>query len=184
MKADLYKKLKDPLSENSVYVQYADALMQGAEKLVKTLNGEGTVENRNWFMAENDIMKAIGLFQNHGAPEKAVNAQKRLAEIQKAAIKYILILYSGRHGARRRETQAGDFRRYQRVEGYRVARKVEDLLKSIKMMAYAEDIPLCYDRIHMTNGTRYLDGYFSEDKEYCRNRLDVAYTEALFARTE
>lgn len=56
-----------------------------------------------------------------------------------------------------------------------VARKVEDLLKSIKMMAYAEDIPLRYDRIHVANGTWYLDGHFSEDKEYCRNRLDVAY---------
>ena len=89
VKADLYKKLKDPISENSVYVQYADALMQEAEKLVKAQNGEGTVDNRNWFMSENDIKKAIGLFQNHGAPEKAVNAQKRLVEIQKTAIKHI-----------------------------------------------------------------------------------------------
>ena len=49
-----------------------------------------------------------------------------------------------------------------------VARKVEDLLKSIRMMAYAEDIPLHYDRIHVSNGTWFLDGHFSEDKEYCR----------------
>ena len=89
LKANLYKQLKDPTSENSVYVQYADVLMQRAENLVKAQNGEGTVENRNWFMAENDIKKAIGLFQNHGAPEKAVNAQKRLVEIQKVAIKHI-----------------------------------------------------------------------------------------------
>ena len=90
LKADLYKKLKDPVSENSVYVQYADSLMQGVEKLVKAMNGgEIAVDNRNWFMAENDIKKAIGLFQNHGAPEKAVNAQKRLVEIQKDAIKHI-----------------------------------------------------------------------------------------------
>lgn len=89
VKAGLYKKLKDPISENSVYVQYADALMQGVEKIVNAVNGEGTVDNRNWFMAVNDIKKAIGLFQNHGAPEKAVNAQKRLVEIQKAAIKHI-----------------------------------------------------------------------------------------------
>ena len=89
LKANLYKQLKDPTSENSVYVQYADVLMQRAENLVKAQNGEGTVDNRNWFMAENDIKKAIGLFQNHGAPEKAVNAQKRLVEIQKVAIKHI-----------------------------------------------------------------------------------------------
>lgn len=89
VKADLYKKLKDPISEKNVYMQYADALMQGVENLIKAMNGKSTVDNRNWFMAENDIKKAIGLFQNHGAPEKAVNAQKRLVEIQKDAIKYI-----------------------------------------------------------------------------------------------
>ena len=89
VKANLYKKLKDPVSENSVYVQYADNLMQEAEKHVKRLNGEGTVENQYWFMAEEHIKKAIVLFQNHGAPGKAVNAQKRLIEIQRVAIDHI-----------------------------------------------------------------------------------------------
>lgn len=89
VKADLYKKLKDTISENNVYVQYADVLMQGVEKLVKAPDGESTVDNRNWFMAENDIKKAIGLFQNHGASEKSVNAQKRLIEIQKDAVTHM-----------------------------------------------------------------------------------------------
>lgn len=89
MKAELYKKLKDSVSENNVYVQYADALMQGAEMLVKASNDEKKVDNRNWFMAENNVKKAIKLFQNHGDSEKAVNAQKRLVEIQKDAIKHI-----------------------------------------------------------------------------------------------
>ena len=56
-----------------------------------------------------------------------------------------------------------------------VARKVDDLLKTIKLMAYSEDIPLHYDRIHVANGTWYLDGRFTGDKEYCRNRLAVDY---------
>ena len=56
-----------------------------------------------------------------------------------------------------------------------VARKVEDLMKSVRMASYAEDIPLHEDRIHVRNGTLYLDGRFSEEKEYCRNRLDVRY---------
>ncbi|MEE3403298.1 MAG: DUF5906 domain-containing protein, partial [Acutalibacteraceae bacterium] len=56
-----------------------------------------------------------------------------------------------------------------------VARKVDDLLKTIKLMAYSEDIPLHYDRIHVANGTWYLDGRFTGDKEYCRNRLMVDY---------
>lgn len=31
------------------------------------------------------------------------------------------------------------------------------------------------DRIHVANGTLYLDGTFSEEKQACRNRLKVAY---------
>ena len=89
LKANLYKKLKDTISENKVYVQYADALMQGVEKYVEEPDGESTVNNRNWFMAENDIKKAIELFQNHGASEKAINAQKRLIEIQKDAVAHM-----------------------------------------------------------------------------------------------
>lgn len=57
----------------------------------------------------------------------------------------------------------------------KLAVKVEDLLKAIKLMAYSDDIPLHYDRIHVSNGTWFLDGLFTEEKEYCKNRLEVAY---------
>ena len=89
LKAKLYKKLKDTISENNVYVQYADILMEEGEKFVKEWEGEEPAGNRNWFMAENNIKKAIVLFQNHGASEKAINAQKRLIVIQKEAIKHM-----------------------------------------------------------------------------------------------
>lgn len=89
LKANLYKKLKDTFSENDVYVQYADILMEEGEKFVKEWDGEEIAGNRNWFMAENNIKKAIVLFQNHGASEKAINAQKRLIVIQKEAIKHM-----------------------------------------------------------------------------------------------
>ena len=56
-----------------------------------------------------------------------------------------------------------------------VARKVEDLFKSIKLMSYSEEISLDYDRIHVSDGTWYLDGRFVKNKQYCRNRLDVTY---------
>ena len=87
VKANIYKKLKDTESENNVYIRFADTLIQGAEKLVRASDGENTIGNRNWFMAENDIKKAIGLYQNHGASEKAITAQKRLIEVQKTAVK-------------------------------------------------------------------------------------------------
>ena len=72
----------------------------------------------------------------------------------------------------------------------RVARKVDELLNAIRLKAHADEIPLTFrpsvrrkgpvdlseaDRIHMANGTWYLDGHFTEEKEYCRNRLEVNY---------
>ena len=57
----------------------------------------------------------------------------------------------------------------------RVARKVDELLNAIRLKAHADEIPLTFDRIHMANGTWYLDGHFTEGKEYCRNRLEVNY---------
>ncbi|ETP70925.1 hypothetical protein UYO_3135, partial [Lachnospiraceae bacterium JC7] len=89
VKANIYKKLKDTTSANKVYVGYADTLMQEAEKLVKVSGDENSIGNRNWFMAENDIKKAIELYQNNGAPEKAIGAQKRLVEVQRIAVKHM-----------------------------------------------------------------------------------------------
>ena len=37
------------------------------------------------------------------------------------------------------------------------ARKVEDLLKAVRMMAFADEPPLHQDRIHVSNGTWYAD---------------------------
>ena len=33
------------------------------------------------------------------------------------------------------------------------------------------------DRIHVANGTYYLDGHFDPEKQFCLNRLKVAYNE-------
>lgn len=88
-KADLYRKLKDYQAENNAYVQYADSLMMEVERLLKASNEGNAINYRNCFRAENDIKKAIELFQNHGASEKAVDAQKRLIEIQKTVIKHM-----------------------------------------------------------------------------------------------
>lgn len=85
VKASLYQQLKDNKAENDVYVKYANSLMMEADKLVNAK--EERVVNRNWSMAENDIEKAIGLFQNHGASEKAIEAQKKLVEVQKTLVR-------------------------------------------------------------------------------------------------
>ena len=81
--------MKDIASANKVYIRYADTLMQAAEKFVEVHDEEDTPENRNWFMAVNYIKNAIEFYQNNGGSEKALNAQKRLVEIQKLSVKYM-----------------------------------------------------------------------------------------------
>ena len=61
----------------------------------------------------------------------------------------------------------------------KVAQTVEQVIKALKLAAYADPLPLQCDRIHVANGTYFLDGTFTEEKEYCSNRLPVSYqTEA------
>ena len=45
----------------------------------------------------------------------------------------------------------------------------------MRMECYSPDLPLHHDRIHVKNGTLFLDGHFTPDKDYCRNRLPVTY---------
>ena len=56
-----------------------------------------------------------------------------------------------------------------------VAKAVSNLLASLKLMAYSPPLPIETDRIHVANGTYFLNGTFTEDKTYCNNRLKVAY---------
>ncbi len=54
-------------------------------------------------------------------------------------------------------------------------RRVDGLMNTLKVEAYCPDLPVQTDRIHVANGTLFLDGRFTEEKEYCRNRLPVNY---------
>ena len=54
-------------------------------------------------------------------------------------------------------------------------KKVGNLLEVLRMECCVETLPMYEDRIHVANGTVYLDGSFSEEKDFCRNRLPVAY---------
>lgn len=56
-----------------------------------------------------------------------------------------------------------------------LAQKVDSLFRALKLEAYAEPMPLQCDRIHVANGTLFLDGRFTEHKEFCVNRLNVHY---------
>lgn len=56
-----------------------------------------------------------------------------------------------------------------------MAKRVKDLMEVLRMQCYCDDLPVHTDRIHMKNGTLFLDGTFTENKDYCRNRLPVSY---------
>ena len=54
-------------------------------------------------------------------------------------------------------------------------RRVDSLMNTLRKEAYQPELPIQTDRIHVANGTLFLDGRFTEEKEYCRNRLPVNY---------
>ena len=56
-----------------------------------------------------------------------------------------------------------------------VAKNVTKLVDAMKIRAFCELLPTQTDRIHMANGTLYLDGRFEDELQFCQNRLPVAY---------
>lgn len=64
------------------------------------------------------------------------------------------------------------------ISGYvttNLAKRVSNLLASVKLLAYSPPLPIETDRIHVANGTYFMDGRFSPEKDFCNNRLTVAY---------
>lgn len=62
-----------------------------------------------------------------------------------------------------------------------LTKRVANLLEALRLEAYAPDLPIQRDRIHVANGMLFLDGRFSAEREFCRNRLPVAYNEGAAA---
>ena len=56
-----------------------------------------------------------------------------------------------------------------------LAKKCSNLLEMLRMEAYKDNLPVHEDRLHVANGTLFVKGEFSENKEFCRNRLPVKY---------
>ena len=55
------------------------------------------------------------------------------------------------------------------------ARRATSLLETLKLEAYTPELPIKEDRIHVANGTLFLNGEFRTEKEFCRNRLPIRY---------
>ncbi len=56
-----------------------------------------------------------------------------------------------------------------------VAQTVERLFKLLQVDAYSNPLPLQTDRIHVANGTYFLNGEFTPEKEFATNRLAVSF---------
>lgn len=56
-----------------------------------------------------------------------------------------------------------------------INKAVTTLFNTLKLIAYAPPLPVETDRIHVANGTYFLNGTFTEDKTFCNNRMKVAY---------
>lgn len=56
-----------------------------------------------------------------------------------------------------------------------LSRQINSLLELLRMTCYAPPLPVHIERIHVANGTYYLSGFFTEEKEFCMGRLPVAY---------
>ena len=59
----------------------------------------------------------------------------------------------------------------------KVSNTVKSLMGVLKLMCHSEPLAQQTDRIHVANGTYYLDGRFDPEKQFCLNRLKVAYNE-------
>ena len=56
-----------------------------------------------------------------------------------------------------------------------VARRIEHIMQAIKLACASESPEIQTDRIHVRNGTYFVDGHFTPEKEYCMNRLPISY---------
>ena len=87
-KAAILHNAGDNQSEEQTYIDYAEELMRQSDPITienRGNNGEKIIE-RDWFIAEHNIEEAIAVFQNHGRPDRAKDAQKLLTKVQKHII--------------------------------------------------------------------------------------------------
>ena len=67
---------------------------------------------------------------------------------------------------------------YQMIKPYvrtGVSKKVNNLLEALRSECFSPPLPIYHDRIHVANGTLFLDGRFEANKDFCLNRLPVRY---------
>ena len=74
-----------------------------------------------------------------------------------------------------KEIEKEIYKRIKKVTTRRISQKVRQLMDVLKMECFAEELPVQLDRINLANGTYFIEGNFIEQKDFCLNRLPVAY---------
>lgn len=82
VKSRVYQRIGNNKEAQQTYVNYAEKLVNDAESSFKK-------ENCDWFIAIRNIKKAIVLYQNNGASDKASEAQRKLMDLQEESIKHL-----------------------------------------------------------------------------------------------
>ena len=55
----------------------------------------------------------------------------------------------------------------------KVSLTVKHLLEVLKLMCHSEPLPMQTDRVHVANGTYFLDGHYTYKKEFCLSRAGM-----------
>lgn len=56
-----------------------------------------------------------------------------------------------------------------------IVRRAKQIVEALRYETLADSLPRHIDRVHFHNGTYFLDGGFTTEKEFCSNRLPVDY---------
>lgn len=119
-----------------------------------------TLEYPSWFNGKqiNEVMFCAAFLKRH--PMRCVNG----------------VLYDV-NGQVNRDALRNEL--YEAVSPYlssNVAKCIDNLLATIRISTFTEELPIQTDRVHLDNGTySIMDRRFTEEKAFCLNRLTVSY---------
>ncbi len=168
--------LPDSEVEKEIYRMVKPVLTKGISKKVKqlleVLKLEAYSEELPVQMDRIHVNNGT-YFLNGDFTEKKEFCLKRLQRMPLKCINGIFFSYDGMLPDS--EVEKEIYRMVKPVLTKGISKKVKQLLEVLKLEAYSEELPVQMDRIHVNNGTYFLNGDFTEKKEFCLKRLPVNY---------
>ncbi len=110
-----------------------------------TNNSINEVDYCTWFMAKHPLKYVGGIFYDIDGLQSEEKLKKEIVDDLKPYVKTAIV------------------------------RKANQIIDELKYEALSDSLPKHTDRVHFKNGTYFLDGGFTPEKEFCSNRLAVKY---------